>query len=57
MANAFKQQQEAQTAQKLQRLINECRDMIAAGKMVEAVKKYRAQTGADLHAARKALQV
>lgn len=52
MANAFKQQQDEQ---KQEALLADCRALMAAGKRVEAVKKYRTATKAFLAEAQRVL--
>jgi len=52
MANAFKEQQDQAKRDKLEA---ECAQLIAAGKRVEAVKKYRTATGVSLAEAQRKL--
>lgn len=51
MANTFKQQQQDQQQAKHDALVGECKKLPETGGRVEAVRKYRAATGASLKTA------
>ncbi len=52
MANQYKQEQQAKKASDL---MERCKALIGQGKMIEAIKEYRAATGSSLQAAKAAL--
>ncbi|HBO5514637.1 TPA: hypothetical protein L4559_003532 [Pseudomonas aeruginosa] len=54
MANAFMEQQQRQREEAL---MEKCQELIAAGKLIDAIKAYRAGTGCGLDTARRALRL
>ena len=52
MANAYKEEQQRKREEAL---MQKCRQLISAGKRIEAIREYRAATGCGLEPAQRAL--
>lgn len=52
MANAWKEEQQRKREEAL---MKKCRELIGAGKSIQAIKEYRAATGCGLEPAQRAL--
>lgn len=53
--NQFKEKNRQERESKLALLVKDCRALANSGKKIDAIRKYRAETGANLAEAQKAL--